>query len=52
MLGDDILKTVEIKKALDDATILACFTLVKALRPHLSKADFIEQVGRQRKKGY
>ena len=32
--------------------ILACFTLVKELHPHLSREKFIEQIARQRKKGY
>ena len=43
---------IEIKKALDEETILGCFTLVKELRPHLSRENFIEQIARQRKNGY
>ena len=52
MLKGEILKEIEIKNALDEETILACFTLVKELRPHLSQKCFIEQIERQRQYGY
>jgi GNAT superfamily N-acetyltransferase len=47
-----VLNEIEIKNAIDSDTILACFTLVKELRPHLSKENYITQIERQRKKGY
>ena len=52
MFKGEILKEIEIKNALDEETILSCFTLVKELRPHLSQKSFIEQIERQRQDGY
>lgn len=52
MYEREILNEIQIQQALNEKKILACFTLVKELRPHLSKENFIEQIARQRKKGY
>ena len=40
-------------RAVGDADVAACFTLMRALRPHLtSQAEFIERWRRQSEQGY
>lgn len=42
--------TIELRNTDDE--IAACYDVMVELRPHLSKQQFIEQVGRQREQGY
>lgn len=39
---------MEIYRAQSEAEIAACYAVVQELRPHLSLADFMDRVGRQR----
>lgn len=41
-----------VKLALTDAEKLACFPVLKELRPHLQEAEFMPQLGRQEAQGY
>ena len=43
---------ITIRLAQTDAEKLACFPVMKELRPHLEKADFLPQLGRQEAQGY
>ena len=42
----------EICEAKTDEQILGCFELLKLLRPHLKKNDFVKRVRTQKKEGY
>lgn len=43
---------VQIEAAHTDAEIIACFRVLKFLRPHLQEAAFVPQVRRQQQQGY
>lgn len=42
----------EIRSAISDEEIINCLDLLKLLRPHLAREDFLEKVRRQEKEGY
>lgn len=42
----------EIRPAISDEEIMNCLDLLKLLRPHLVREDFLEKVRRQEKEGY
>ena len=42
----------EIQEALEEEQMLKCFDLLKLLRPHLERDDFVDAVKRQRDEGY
>jgi GNAT superfamily N-acetyltransferase len=43
---------MEVLAARTDADVLACFAVMKALRPHLEEASFVSRVRRQEAQGY
>ena len=43
---------MEIRTARTDAEILACFSVMNVLRPHLEPASFVTRVRRQQAQGY
>lgn len=42
----------EIKEASTDEEILGCFNLLKLLRPHLKKEEFVQRIREQQGQGY
>lgn len=41
-----------IQEAIDDAAVGACWEVMRQLRPHVGREEFVERVGRQRADGY